>query len=166
MNGISGADPFARPRAIRRAARRIKDCLAEMGIAPVTDTDHEPGRVTGALTRPAETRASSCDNCGIGCHVNTLNTCNRIESAEISHGSQVLVTGSTDQLDPATLAEGIITGRQGTGDRQKTGGQAPSSRVIGCQRRLRAPPISTTIFSRGSRRQRSHRESNSDRDNT
>jgi len=122
--------------------------------------------MTGARTGPAETRARCCDDSGIGCHVNTLHTRNCIESAEISHRSQVLVTGSTDQFDPATLAESIITGCQRTGDRQKTGSQAPSSRFIGCQRRLRAPPISTTTFSRGSRLQRSQRESNSDRDNT
>ena len=66
--------------------------------------------MTGARTGPAETRARCCDDSGIGRHINTLNTRNRIESAEISHGSKVLVTGSTDQLDPATLAEGIITG--------------------------------------------------------
>mgnify|MGYP001183820306 CR=1 len=89
-----------------------------MGIPPVTDADHQPGGVPGALSGPAEPRASSCDDSGIGRHINTLNTRNRIESAEISNGSQVLITGSTDQFDPATLAEGIVTGCQRTGDRQ------------------------------------------------
>ena len=60
----------------------------------------------------AETRASGIHHSGIGCHVNTLHTRNRIQRTEISHCSEVLITGPTDQLDPAALAEGIITGQQ------------------------------------------------------
>ena len=83
-----------------------------MGIPPVTDADHQPGGVPGALSGPAEPRASSCDDSGIGRHINTLNTCNRIQRAEISNRSEVLIAGPADQLDPTTLAKGLITGRQ------------------------------------------------------
>ena len=166
VNGISRTDPLAGAGTIGGAAGGIKDSLAKMGIATVTDADHQPGRVTCAIASPAEAGASCVDNSGVGCHINTLHSCNRIQSAEIGHRSQILITGPADQLDPTALPEGIVTGLQRTGDRQKTGLQAPSSRVIGCQRRLRAPPISTTTFRRGSRRQRSQRESNSDREST
>ena len=78
MNGISRANPLAGASTIRRATRRIKDSLTKMGIASIADADHQPGGVTSAFPGPAETDASSIDNSGVGCHVNTLNAGNGI----------------------------------------------------------------------------------------
>ena len=112
VNGIGRTDPLAGPRTVRGTEGRVKDSLAEMSIATIADADHQPGSVTGAFPRPAETRASGIHHSGIGCHINTLNTCNRIQRAEISNRSEVLIAGPADQLDPTTLAKGLITGRQ------------------------------------------------------
>ena len=110
MNGISRADPLAGPRTIRRATGRVKDSLAKMGIASITDADHQPGEVTSAFPGPAETGASGIDDSGVSGHIDTLNTGNGIEGTEVCNRRQILITGPTDQFDPTTLVEGFITG--------------------------------------------------------
>ena len=110
MNGISRANPLAGARTIRRATRRVKDSLTKMGIASIAHADHQPGGVTRAFPGPAETDASSINNSGVGCHVDTLNAGNGIKSTEVCNCSQVLITSPTDQFDPTPLPEGFITG--------------------------------------------------------
>ena len=110
MNGISRADPLAGARAIRRATGRVKDSLTKMGIASIADADHQPRGVTSAFPSPAESRASSMDDGGVGCHVDTLNAGNGIKGTKVCNRSQILITGPTDQFDPTPLPEGFITG--------------------------------------------------------
>ena len=110
MNGISRANPLAGARTIRRATRRIKDSLTKMGIASIADADHQPGGVTSAFPGPAETGASSIDDSGVGCHVDTLNAGHGIQGTKVCNRSQILITGPTDQFDPTPLPEGFITG--------------------------------------------------------
>ena len=74
-DGISRTDPFTRPRAVGGTQVRIKNSLAEMNIGSITDTHHQPGIGTGALSGPEQTVTGRADHSRIGSDVNTVHTC-------------------------------------------------------------------------------------------
>ena len=153
-DGIGWTDPFTGTRTIGGTARGIKPGLAEVRIGAVADADHQPGAGEAAFIQPVQPLTGSTNHCGIGRNINTGHACSPIEGTEISNRGQILITGPTDEFDPASPGQTLIWI------------QPASSAFIDCHLRLRAPPISTMMRSRGSRLQRSHSDKSSDVDNT
>ena len=142
-DGIGRTDPGAGPWAIRWAAFRVKPCFAEMRIDSITEAHHQPGAVLEPSFSPIETESRRPDHGGIGGNIDTVHTCSGVHSRQISDRGQILIARSADQLDPAALMQSLVR-------------RQPCSRsVIDCHFRVLEPPISTMIFRRGSRRQRS-----------
>ena len=85
-----------------------------MGISTITDADHQPWTVAGALQSPLETEARRSHHGNICRHINTVDTSNGIEGTEIGNGSQVLIASAANQLDPPPLRQSVITRKAGT----------------------------------------------------
>jgi hypothetical protein len=137
-----------------------------MGIISITHTHHQPGAALRVLPGPIEPFAGSTHNSNISGYVHAMHSCDSKKSTEIANGGQVLVAGAANQLDPRTIRQSQFTGIRSLKSGLHSEIQLLKSSFMGCQRRLLAPPISTTTFKRGSRRQRSHKADNSERDNT
>lgn len=124
-DGVSRTDPFTRPRAVGGTQIRIKDSLAEMNIGSITDTDHQPGIGAGALFGPVQTMTGRADHSRIGSDVNAVHSCRCKDSTQVGDRGQILIAGTTDQLDPAPQMERFIAGQ--TGIPWRRNGQAPRS---------------------------------------
>ena len=124
-DGVSRTDPFTRPRAVGGTEVRIKDSLAEMNVGPITDTDHQPGIGTGALLSPVQTMTGRTDHSRIGSDINAMHTGRCKDSTQVGDRGQILIAGTTDQLDPAPPMERFIAGQ--TGIPWWRNGQAPRS---------------------------------------
>ena len=62
---------------------------------------------------PAQTKTGSADHSRIGGDVNTVHTRRRKDGTQVGDRSQILITGTTDQLDPAPQLKRFITGQAG-----------------------------------------------------
>ena len=153
-DGIRRTDPFTGTGTVGRTACGIKPSLAEMRVGAIADADHQPGARKVAFLQPVQPLTGSTHHSGVGGHIHTGNPCSSVQGTEVCNGSQILIAGPTDQLDPAPPGEALLWI------------QPARSAFIGCHLRLRAPPISTMMRSRGSRLQRSHRDNSSEVERT
>lgn len=83
-DGVSGADPFTRPRAVGGAQRWVKDSLAKMNIGSVTDADHQPGRGSSALSGAVQSEASRMNHRRIGRDIHAMHTRSRVHSTQVA----------------------------------------------------------------------------------
>jgi len=115
-----------------------------VGIDAVAEAQHQP-RPSGAPgLGPGDPAAGRRRHGRICRHIQTVHTCQGVNAGQILNGQEILVAGTGDPFHPAPGGQGLVRGENGA--------QATCSR--GSQRRARAPPISTTILRRGSRRVR------------
>lgn len=138
------------PGAVGRTAIRGKPGLAEMGILPVAEADHQPGPPGSAGLSPGHATAGRIGHANVCRHVDAVNAGKAVETRQILDRLQVLVAGSGDPLDPTPGLQGPF--------RLLGGLRAQEICSRGCQRSSRAPPISTTIRRRGQRRVRATSE--------
>ena len=76
-----------------------------MGILPIAEAQHQPG-ITGEslFTRPGDPSANSGRDCSIGCNIKTVSSSQTGQSRQVFECGQIMVAGTTDPLDPATLS--------------------------------------------------------------
>ena len=101
-------------RVLLVAEHLVMEEEADLNLFYITDADHQPWTVAGALQSPLETEARRSHHGNICRHINTVDTSNGIEGTEIGNGSQVLIAGAANQLDPPPLRQSVITRKAGT----------------------------------------------------
>ena len=156
-----------RAQTINWTTRRIKPSLAEMGILAIADAHHQRWPNSTPRLRPVKPLTSCSDHGSICRYINTVNTCSCKNRTKVSYGKQILITSTTDQFHPRPTGQGKLTAYSALLQRTNRNSVQASSKVfIGCQWRLRAPPISTTTRKRGSRLQISQSARSSDLEST
>jgi len=127
---IRRTDTHTRTRTIRRAMDRIKLGLAEMGVAAITDAHHQPNRWCSLSTCPGQAHTGRAHNGRVCCNINAMHACTGIKRTEVGDRGQILITGSTNQLDPGPSLQGALpTARRRHQRNEDLGPQKTSHRL-------------------------------------
>jgi hypothetical protein len=85
---------------------RVKDSFTKVGIFPIIETDHQPRSSiwgeSGDFGGGFDAFAGCKDHGSIGGHINTIGPGDSIGQSEVANRGQILVTSSTDELEPVT----------------------------------------------------------------
>jgi hypothetical protein len=83
---------------------RVKDSFPKVGIFTVIETDHQPRSSiwgeSGDFFGSFDAFFGRKDHGSIGGHINTIGSSDSIGQSEVANRGQILVTSSTDELEP------------------------------------------------------------------
>jgi hypothetical protein len=101
-NGPHRTNPFTGAGAIGGTRLRVKMGLAEVGVRIVIQTHHQP---RGNRSRPLDTPPSRRHHRRVSAHINTMDACQGKDPTQGFNAGRVLITGTADQLGPATVMQ-------------------------------------------------------------
>ena len=102
------ADSLTGSRAVRRTELGVEPGFSKMGIGSIAEADHQPGHRQTLRREPAKALPSGSHNSRVCGDVNAMDTSCAKNRTQVGDRWEILIAGSTDQLDPASLGQGAL----------------------------------------------------------